>query len=75
MTHMVMEEVGIRRKAQQNYKLRIDLTFHEKRNIMDQEKDIEKAAEKLMKDNGLSKLQALSMLLGRYQSKRRLEKL
>jgi hypothetical protein len=40
---------------------------------MDNEKDIEKAAEKLMKDNGLSKLQALSMLLSRYQSERRLE--
>jgi hypothetical protein len=40
---------------------------------MDNEKDIEKAADKLMKDNGLSKVQAMSMLLGRYQSERRLE--
>ena len=40
---------------------------------MDSEKDIMMALEKLMKDNGLSKTEALSMLLGRYQSERRLE--
>lgn len=40
---------------------------------MDNEKDIQMAVEKLMKDNGLSKLKALSMLLGKYQSQRRLE--
>jgi hypothetical protein len=40
---------------------------------MDNEKDIQMTVEKLMKDNGLSKLKALSMLLSRYQSQRRLE--
>jgi hypothetical protein len=40
---------------------------------MDSEEDILKAVEKLMKDNGLSKLKALSMLQGKYQSERRLE--
>ncbi|HEY7082979.1 MAG TPA: hypothetical protein VH500_25075 [Nitrososphaeraceae archaeon] len=40
---------------------------------MDSEEDILKAVEKLMKDNGLSKLKALSMLHGKYQSERRLE--
>jgi hypothetical protein len=40
---------------------------------MDNEDDIQMAVEKLMKDNGLSKMKALSMLLGRYQSQRRLE--
>lgn len=40
---------------------------------MDNEKDIQMAVEKLMKDNGLSKLKALSMLLGKYQSQRRSE--
>jgi hypothetical protein len=40
---------------------------------MDNENDIQMAVEKLMKDNGLSKMKALSMLLGRYQSQRRLE--
>jgi hypothetical protein len=40
---------------------------------MDNEKDIQMVVEKLMKDNGLSKLKALSMLLGKYQSQRRSE--
>ncbi|HEY7573050.1 MAG TPA: hypothetical protein VH796_16945 [Nitrososphaeraceae archaeon] len=40
---------------------------------MDSEEDVLKAVEKLMKDNGLSKLKALSMLRGKYQSERRLE--
>jgi hypothetical protein len=40
---------------------------------MDSEEDVLKAVEKLMKDNGLSKLKALSMLHGKYQSERRLE--
>ncbi|MGA9845853.1 MAG: hypothetical protein WBP64_12995 [Nitrososphaeraceae archaeon] len=40
---------------------------------MDNENDIQMAVEKLMKDNGLSKMKALSMLHGRYQSQRRLE--
>ena len=41
--------------------------------IMDNEKDIQMAVEKLMKDNELSKMKALSMLLGKFQSQRRLE--
>jgi hypothetical protein len=32
----------------QNYKLRTDLTYYEKRNRADHKKDIERAAEKLM---------------------------
>ena len=40
---------------------------------MDSEEDILKAVEKLKKDNDLSKLKALSMLHGKYQSERRLE--
>ena len=40
---------------------------------MDNEEDIKKAAEKIMKDTKVSKLDALNMLLGRYQSQRRLE--
>jgi len=40
---------------------------------MDSEKDIQHAAQKLVKDNGYSKIQALSMLLSRYQSDRRSE--
>ena len=40
---------------------------------MDNEKDIQIAVEKLMQDNGLTKLKALSMLLGKYQSQRRSE--
>jgi hypothetical protein len=40
---------------------------------MDNEEDIKKAAEKIMKDIKVSKLDALNMLLGRYQSQRRLE--
>jgi hypothetical protein len=40
---------------------------------MDNEEDIRKAAEKIMKDIKVSKLDALNMLLGRYQSQRRLE--
>jgi hypothetical protein len=40
---------------------------------MDREEDILKTVEKLMKDNGLSKLKDLSVLHGKYQSERRLE--
>ena len=40
---------------------------------MDTEKDIEKAAEKLAKDKGWSKLKALSVIHSRYQSENRLE--
>ncbi|MFY9566171.1 MAG: hypothetical protein WB053_04895 [Nitrososphaeraceae archaeon] len=40
---------------------------------MDTEKDIEMAATKLMKDTKLPKLEVLRMILGRYQSQRRLE--
>jgi hypothetical protein len=40
---------------------------------MDSEEDIKMAAEKIMKDIEVSKLDALNMLLGRYQSQRRLD--
>ena len=40
---------------------------------MDNEDDINTAAEGIMKDTKVSKLDALNMLLGRYQSQRRLE--
>jgi hypothetical protein len=40
---------------------------------MDTEKDIEIAAAKLMMDTKLPKLEVLNMILGRYQSQRRLE--
>lgn len=40
---------------------------------MDIEEDIERAAKQIMKDTGGSKLNALNMLLGKYQSQRRLE--
>jgi hypothetical protein len=40
---------------------------------LDTEEDIERAAKKIMKDTGGSKLNALNMLLGKYQSQRRLE--
>lgn len=40
---------------------------------MDTEEDIERAAEQITKDTGGSKLDALYMLLGKYQSQRRLE--
>ena len=40
---------------------------------MDTEEDIERAAEQIMKDTGGSMLDALYMLLGKYQSQRRLE--
>lgn len=40
---------------------------------MDNEEDIKMAAEKIMKDTKVSKHDALKMLLGRYQSQRRLE--
>jgi hypothetical protein len=40
---------------------------------LDSEKDIQKAAEKLAKDNGYSRIHALSMLLSKYQSEKRLE--
>lgn len=41
--------------------------------IMDTTKDIEIAAVELMKDTKLSKIEVLRMILGRYQSQRRLE--
>jgi hypothetical protein len=40
---------------------------------MDTEEDINNAAEKIMRDIAISKLDALNMLLGRYQSQKRLE--
>lgn len=40
---------------------------------LDSEKDIEIAADRLVKDNGWSRLQALSALHSKYQSERRLE--
>jgi hypothetical protein len=40
---------------------------------MDTEEDINMAAEKIMKDISVSKLDALNMLFGRYQSQKRLE--
>ena len=40
---------------------------------MDTERDIEKAAIKLMMDTKLPKIEVLKMILGRYQSQRRLE--
>jgi hypothetical protein len=40
---------------------------------MDNEEDIKIAAEKIMRDTKVSKLEALNMLLGRYQSQKRLE--
>jgi hypothetical protein len=40
---------------------------------MDNEEDIKNAAERVMRDAKVSKLDALNMLLGRYQSQRRLE--
>lgn len=40
---------------------------------MDTEKDIEMAAIKLMMDTKLPKFEVLNMILGRYQSQRRLE--
>jgi antitoxin component of RelBE/YafQ-DinJ toxin-antitoxin module len=39
---------------------------------LDTEEDIERAAEQITKDIGISKLDALNMLLGKYQSQRRL---
>jgi hypothetical protein len=40
---------------------------------MDNEDDINTAAEGIMRDTKVSKLDALNMLLGKYQSQRRLE--
>jgi cell division protein YceG involved in septum cleavage len=40
---------------------------------MDTEEEINNAAEKIMRDRMVSKLDALNMLLGRYQSQKRLE--
>jgi hypothetical protein len=40
---------------------------------LDTEEEIERVAEKIVSDTGVSKLEALNMLLGRYQSQRRLE--
>ena len=42
-------------------------------NTLDSEKDIKMAAEKLAKDNGYSRIYALSMLHSKYQSEKRLE--
>jgi hypothetical protein len=40
---------------------------------MDTEEEINNAGEKIMGDTAVSKLGALNMLLGRYQSQKRLE--
>jgi hypothetical protein len=40
---------------------------------LDTEEDIERAAEQIMKEVGGSKLDALNILLGKYQGQRRLE--
>jgi hypothetical protein len=40
---------------------------------LDTEEDIERAAEQITDDTGVSKLDALNMLLGKYQSQNRLE--
>lgn len=40
---------------------------------MDTEQEIEKMAEKLANDQSCTKLKALSMIQGRYESERRLE--
>jgi hypothetical protein len=40
---------------------------------MDSQKDIEIATEKLVKENGWSKIKALTAIYSRYQSERRLE--
>ena len=40
----------------------------ERKRKMDTEDDINMAAEKIMKDISVSRLDALNMLLGRYQS-------
>ena len=40
---------------------------------MDNQKDIEIATEKLVKENGWSRIKALSAIYSRYQSERRLE--
>jgi hypothetical protein len=40
---------------------------------MDTEEEINNAAERIMRDIAVSKLDALNMLLGRYQSQKRLE--
>jgi hypothetical protein len=40
---------------------------------MDTEEEINNAAEKIMRDIAISKLDALNMLLGRYQSQKRSE--
>jgi hypothetical protein len=40
---------------------------------LDTDEDIERAADQIMRDAGCSKLDALNILLGKYQSQRRLE--
>lgn len=40
---------------------------------MDTEQEIERAIEEIMKDTGVSKLDALKMLFSRYESQRRSE--
>jgi hypothetical protein len=40
---------------------------------LDTDQEIEKAVEEIMKDTGMSKLDALNMLFSRYESQRRLE--
>ena len=40
---------------------------------MDNEQEIERAVEEIMKDTGASKIDALNMLFSRYESQKRLE--
>ena len=40
---------------------------------MDTEQEIERAVEEIMKDTGVSKLDALNMIFSRYESQKRLE--
>jgi hypothetical protein len=40
---------------------------------LDTEQEIERAVEEIMKDTGVSKLDALNMLFSRYESQKRLE--
>jgi hypothetical protein len=40
---------------------------------LDTEQEIERAVEEIMKDTGVSKLDALNMIFSRYESQKRLE--
>ena len=40
---------------------------------MDTEQEIERAVEEIMKDTGVSKLDALNMIFSRYENQKRLE--